>query len=304
MAVNVVIVTYNRKFMLNRCLAAVTAQTHGFDHILIVDNASTDGTYEMLSEGGWLGRPDIEFLALPENIGGAGGFEAGLRKICKKNVNWIWVMDDDAIPHPTALDELLKVAVDPANVYGSLAVSGNQTAWKTTVLDPALGDVTDVDVIPPIATVQSLPFLGFMIHRSLIDRIGFPDPGFFIAADDVEYCLRAQKRGAKIFIAGKSHIEHPKAQQYEVRVMWYVLNCISLSPWKRYYDTRNRILIARKYYGLRLFTRTIPGSFVRLFAALVSEPRKGMQFWAWCCGMFDGLFGIKGKRHEKWGIKV
>ncbi|MBS0433267.1 MAG: hypothetical protein JSS21_12810, partial [Proteobacteria bacterium] len=97
-------------------------------------------------------------------------------------------------------------------------------------------------------------------------------------------------------------IEHPRTQLTELRLFGRRVAYLSLPPWKRYYDTRNRLLIARKYYGLRLLTQTIPGSFVRLFAALAREPRKGAQFRAWCCGMFDGLLGIKGKRHGKWGI--
>jgi GT2 family glycosyltransferase len=142
-----------------------------------------------------------------------------------------------------------------------------------------------------------------MIHRSLVGKIGLPDSGFFIAADDIEYCMRAERAGARIIIAGRSHIEHPKSDRYTAKVLGRSLICLRLAPWKRYYDTRNRLLIARKYYGLRLLTQTVPGSCVRLFAALRYEPRKAAQFWAWCCGMFDGLLGIKGKRHERWGIR-
>jgi len=65
-----VIVTYNRKELLRECLKAVLAQTRPPEHVLVVDNASTDGTPEMLQEE----FPQVEVLCLPENQGSAGGF--------------------------------------------------------------------------------------------------------------------------------------------------------------------------------------------------------------------------------------
>lgn len=302
--VALVVVSYNRKNMLAGCLAASVNQTRKPSSILVVDNCSTDGTREMIMEEEWFKRCGVELLALTENRGGAGGFSAGLKHVINKGADWIWMMDDDAEPHPSALEELMAVATNSGNIYGSLAVSGEETSWLTTLLEPPLGEISDALAVPDAATVQSLPFLGFLIHRSLVERIGFPDAGFFIAADDVEYCIRAQKAGAKIVISGRSRIEHPKSRPYKVKVLGRTLTCLALPPWKRYYDTRNRLLIARRHYGMRLLTQTIPGSFVRMLAALLSEPHKGPQLWAWSCGMFDGLLGVKGKRHDKWKINV
>lgn len=298
-----VIVSYNRKSLLRKALAAHVAQTLRPVRLLVVDNASTDGTREMLAAEGWLAFPDVELLALPENTGGAGGFAAGLKHAIDSGAEWVWMMDDDAEPHPDALERLMQVASNPKHVYGSLAVCEDETSWLTTVLNPSLGEVDRPDDVPDCAEVQSLPFLGFFIHRDLVARIGLPDSGYFIAADDVEYCVRAQRAGAKVMIAGRSRIEHPKSRPYKVRILGHTLTCLALPPWKRYYDTRNRLLIARRHYGVRLFTQTIPGSFVRLVAALMREPRKLTQLHAFFAGAFDGLLGLKGKRHDKWRIR-
>lgn len=297
-----VIVTYNRKILLMQCLAAISEQTRKPDYILLVDNASTDGTAEILKANGWLSRPDLELLTLSENTGGAGGFAAGLSKAMTEGTDWAWMMDDDAKPHPAALEELMKVADNPKNIYGSLAVNGDDTAWTTTLMDERRTNVDKAADVPALASVQSLPFLGFLIHRSLMKRIGLPSAGYFIAADDVEYCMRAQQVGADIFIVGKSHIEHPKSDRYVANLPGRQLICLRLPPWKRYYDTRNRLLIARKYYGAKLFTQTIPASFIRLIAALVHEPKKLLQLWAFMAGLIDGLMGMQGRRHQKWGI--
>lgn len=294
-----IVVTHNRLEMLERCVSFLLEQTLRINQVVIIDNASKDGT-----ESAFITHknPRILYIRLPQNNGGAGGFAQGLDIAIESGSDWVWMMDDDAEPHPTALEELMKVASDPNNVYGSLATCGADTSWTTTLLGPPVRSVDTVAEMPDHARVRSLPFLGFMIHRDLVQKIGLPDAGYFIAADDAEYCLRATRSGADIIIAGKSHIEHPRTQRYVARVLGNDVVCLRLAPWKRYYDTRNRLLIARKYYGFRLVTQTIPGSFVRLFAALLYEPRKPAQLWAFCAGMTDGLLGLKGRRHEKWRI--
>jgi GT2 family glycosyltransferase len=299
----VVVVTYNRPPLLQHCVAALQNQSVRPARILIVDNASTDGTAAWVEESLLPTYPDIELVSMPHTAGGAGGFAEGLRAAMDRGAEWAWMMDDDAAPHVDALHELLQIVDDPGNVYGSIAVSGEQTSWVTTLLDSPKHVVSEVAEIPIKARVQSLPFLGFLIHRSLVDRIGLPDAGYFIAADDIEYCIRAERAGAGIFVAGRSRIEHPKSDRYTAHVPGRDLICLRLAPWKRYYDTRNRLLIARKYHGWRLLTQTMPGSLVRLYAALRYEPRKLAQLWSFCAGMIDGLFGIKGRRHAWWGIK-
>ena len=301
--ITAIIVTYNRKKLLERCLSAITTQTRRPDAVLVIDNASTDGTPAWLHKWMPLHLPQATLIALDQNTGGAGGFAAGMKLAFENGAEWVWMMDDDAEPHPEALEQLMRVATDPSHVYGSLAVCGDETSWLTTVLNPPLGEVERPEDVPEHAEVQSLPFLGFLIHRDLVARIGLPDTGYFIAADDVEYCVRAQHAGAKIIMASRSRIEHPKSRPYKVKVLGRTLTCLALPPWKRYYDTRNRLLIARRHYGIKLFTQTIPGSLVRLFAALGQEPDRPAQLRAFCAGFWDGLWGIKGKRHEKWGIK-
>jgi rhamnopyranosyl-N-acetylglucosaminyl-diphospho-decaprenol beta-1,3/1,4-galactofuranosyltransferase len=303
MAIAAVVVTYNRLALLKGCVAALQTQTRPPATILIVNNASNDDTHTYLNALASKYPNQIIVAHLAENTGGAGGFSEGMRMALANGADWVWMMDDDARPHPVALEELMEVAKDPANVYGSLATKDLDTSWTTTLLDPHPHTIDSAADVPNEARVQSLPFLGFMVHRNLVQRIGLPDAGYFIAADDIEYCMRAERAGAQLLIAGKSRIEHPKSDRYEAHLPGRHLICLRLPPWKRYYDTRNRLLIARKYYGLRLLTQTVPGSFVRLFAALVYEPRKLAQLWAFCTGMFDGLLGIKGRRHTKWGIR-
>lgn len=89
MKVAAVVVTYNRKELLRECLQALLNQTRPLDEIIVVDNASTDGTDQMIPEE----FPQITHVRLPENIGGAGGFHEGMKLAYEKGHDWIWVMD-------------------------------------------------------------------------------------------------------------------------------------------------------------------------------------------------------------------
>jgi GT2 family glycosyltransferase len=296
------VVTRNRSQLLLQCLKALSVQTILPDFFIIVDNASTDDTKIILKD--FFISINIPFIYKinKKNIGGSGGFASGMELAFSHKASWIWMMDDDACPHSTALEELLKIAVNPQNIYGSLAVAGPHTAWATTLVDE--GRMVNVaDQVPSQARVEYIPFLGLIVHRDLVKKIGLPDEGFFIAADDVEYCMRAKRAGADMIIAGKSRIEHPRAQVITLNVLGRNIAYLRLPPWKRYYDTRNRILIAKKYYGIQLFTKTMPGTFIRFFVAIATEPFKLRQMWAFFAGVCDGLRGVKGDRHMKWGIR-
>lgn len=301
-AVFAIVVTYNRCLLLEKCLQALLQQTALLSGIVLIDNASTDGTEAWLRQSGMLDHSSITYVRMNENTGGAGGFYEGIRQALEAGADWLWMMDDDAEPATDALHELMRIAVNPSNVYGSLAIQGEDTAWATTLLKPAKRVVHKVVDVPEASCVQSLPFLGFMIHRNLVERIGLPDVGYFIAADDVEYCMRAEQAGAEIVVAGQSRISHPKSERYTVNIFGRSLVCLRLPPWKRYYDTRNRLLIAKKYYGYAWLTKTIPGSFVRLFSALCYERHRAAQLWAFTAGFIDGVLGMKGRRHQLWRI--
>ena len=125
-----VIVTYNRSEMLRRCLAALGEQTRPPDRILVVDNASTDGTASMLERE----HPTVEVLRLTVNEGGAGGFHEGIRRAYESGMEWLWLMDDDTIPTPSALEELLAAAERLDGTAPALLAS--RVIWRDGSLHP------------------------------------------------------------------------------------------------------------------------------------------------------------------------
>ena len=100
-SVAAVVVTYNRLPLLRQCLAALAAQTAQDLTIFLVDNASTDGTAESVAE---MALPNLVYRNTGKNLGGAGGFAYGVREAALAGYDALWLMDDDTLPTPTALE--------------------------------------------------------------------------------------------------------------------------------------------------------------------------------------------------------
>ena len=86
MKIYAVIVTFNRLALLKRSIEAVRAQTRTPDSIIVVNNCSTDGTAEYLD--GLAAAGAVVHLPLPRNVGGAGGFKAGLKYAVEDGCDW------------------------------------------------------------------------------------------------------------------------------------------------------------------------------------------------------------------------
>ncbi len=109
-----VVPTYNRKTLLETCLVALTRQTHPLSGIYVVDNASTDGTADIvLAEF----QGHVNLIRMSTNTGSAGGYREGLRRAYEDGYDWIWTMDHDAEPAEDALEQLLSsAAAEDSNV--------------------------------------------------------------------------------------------------------------------------------------------------------------------------------------------
>lgn len=142
------VVTYNRKALLVECLDAILAQEFKPASIVVVDNASTDGTDVLFAEGGeFASVSGLHYFQMPENLGGAGGFKEGIKRCMEVGCDWIWLMDDDCIAKSDTLSEL--VAALPA--AGKLG--GEVSFLASSVYGPA-GEPMNVPVIDTRATAN------------------------------------------------------------------------------------------------------------------------------------------------------
>ncbi len=192
-----VVVTYNRKALLLECLNALLAQNYPVERILLIDNASTDGTTELLREKGYLDNSLVEYLRLPTNTGGAGGFHEGIKWAYKEGYEWIWVMDDDTIPDPNALSELF-VAYQRFDKAQQPKLLASKVIWLDgslhTMNSPAVKISDDENSIlaaqHSTLSVRHTTFVSTLLHRMTVEQYGLPIADYFIWVDDIEYTAR------------------------------------------------------------------------------------------------------------------
>ncbi len=98
-----VVVTYNRRDLLTQAPSAVLGQSRTPDTVIVIDNASTDGTADLVRTR----FPSVRLAAAQRNTGGAGGFAYGLALALAEEADLVWLMDDDTVPEPGALRAML-----------------------------------------------------------------------------------------------------------------------------------------------------------------------------------------------------
>ena len=297
-AIAAIVVTFNRKALLTHCLQALLAQSAPLWRIVIIDNASTDGTEAALGESGLLAQPIVHYARLPENIGGAGGFAHGMQLAFDAGAAWFWLLDDDAMAEPNALAALLDIAPQPEHVYGSSAVfkegEHRLMCWPT-VLTTYNADwpvvIRNHAILPSVSQVMMLPFIGFFISRSMVARIGYPEAAFFLYSDDVDYCHRVRQAGAEVRQVRDSVFFHPRPRDFVLHIAGYRVFCRRMAPERRYYVTRNRIWIARRHQRRYLFTTLLPSLLFQTMVTLIVEKNPWAQLAAMLRGFKDGLLG-------------
>jgi Predicted glycosyltransferases len=182
-----VVVTFNRKQLLTECLDVLLAQTRPVDKIIVIDNASTDGTPESLEERGYLSNPLLDYVRLSENTGGAGGFYEGVKRGYEAGYDWLWLMDDDAEPLVSALEKMspgfvmngiLAVASRPVDLIGTFQASHRGTIDLCRRDNSVVTPLTENDLKRPYVEIAFASFVGLAINRTVIDRIGLPKKSF------------------------------------------------------------------------------------------------------------------------------
>ena len=204
-----VVVTYNRKEYLLRGVEALLAQTAPLD-VLIVDNASTDGTAEALQP---LLGDRVHYHNTGENLGGAGGFQYGTRLAVQAGYDLLWLMDDDCIPEPDALAALLAADEELEGNYGFLS---GMAYWKDGSLCNMNIQKTGIkskieDVTSPLVPVIMATFVSVLIPAERVREVGLPIKEFFIWSDDLEYTRRLSRKWPCYAVTGSRALHDMKS---------------------------------------------------------------------------------------------
>jgi rhamnopyranosyl-N-acetylglucosaminyl-diphospho-decaprenol beta-1,3/1,4-galactofuranosyltransferase len=244
MKVLAAVVTHNRCKLLQRCIDHINAQTRKPDSLLIVNNASTDGTLEMLQANG------ISFVT-QENVGSAGGWYSSIQAALDEGFDAVWLMDDDGFPDMHALQELESALTQGVACASSVVVKEDaptQFVFPFPVLNaaglPALlrspRKIHNLEQLDRVASAGKYPFAHFfngtLINLQSVRKIGNVDRGFFIFGEEVDYFFRLRSVGPVISVLNAIHY-HPDVSQRpytSAKVYYYLKNTIILN--QRYFD--------------------------------------------------------------------
>ena len=301
--IGAVVVTFNRLPMLQQCLPALLAQTYKLSGIIVVDNASTDGT------GDWARafvaeHAEVTFMPLTENVGGAGGFYAGMEEALKRDWEWMLLLDDDAICQP---DTVAKLIQSPSAIDGRVGVLATKVVDADGNLAPmnwparydfgrgTLYPIDQAKFDQPEFEVDGSSFVGFCVRSEVVKRIGLPRKEFFIHFDDIEFSLRIRRAGYLIKVIIASVIQH------KITAMKSGSGAVAVGQlWKHYYGCRNEFYTGLRILGwpsrLLYFGRRI----VKLGVVTAQDLRLDHPWqristeWR---AFGDGLFGRLGKRN-------
>jgi len=295
----IAIVTFNRSALLDELLQSASTMTTAPDRIVVVDNASTDDTQEVVAR--WQAKIGPDVLVnhrMETNTGGAGGFSEGTRVALELGAEWVWLMDDDVEILPDALERFAPWMERFKVIHGRrYDVDGTPFYWQAK-FNQFLGVPLPYSVrtfnTDGYAVTNSGTFEGMLVHADVVRRIGLPDPRFFISWDDAIYAWLASLETEVVYV--DEFVLQKKREQKQVSLGVRHLN--DSSPLAKYHVMRNRAYVGRYFAehgrlnrpGFALGTAlTFAKEIVRLivversfkgFSSLVKGWRDGRRIWA------------------------
>jgi GT2 family glycosyltransferase len=261
MRVCAVVVTFNRRELLVECLDALLAQSVPVDRVVVVDNASTDGTPELLAAEGLAADPRVDVHRLERNRGSSGGFAHAIDLARAGGADWVWVMDDDAEPRPGALAALLgsRWAEDPATAVLAQTVvnrDGSLQLGARGMLGPRVRGLAPEEHTDGRELGFST-FVGMLVRGEAARATDPPKAEFFIWCDDYEWCLRLRAHGA-IRLVRDSVIVHKDAGHGFTTRRARIVNRVTgwtyaASPWSGFWrnicGVRNYVWMRKVHMG-------------------------------------------------------
>lgn len=249
-----VVLSYKRKDLLKRCLESINAQSRPCDGIIVVDNASGDGTLEMLLQ---LQLPTLRVYELSHNTGASGGFSAGFRIAYQLGADFVWMMDDDVIPEPDALQRLVEAAEtldaqdQPHSFLLSTAYTEDGLLTNVPNVD-ARSNAIDYENWPALLRFGVIPvrpatFVSILVPRLSLQRYGLPLAPMFMWGDDTEFTLRISQQTPGYLVAA-SRVLHLRRVSGSIDIRRETdPQRIALHR----HFIRNELFIARRYHRWR-----------------------------------------------------
>lgn len=246
-----IVVTYNRKKLLSEAIESILRQSYPVDKIIIIDNHSTDGTKDYLQRGKLL-TDKVEYICLDKNLGGSAGFYYGLKKALNADVDWVNLSDDDAILDVNYFKNIITQIMNYPKVraFTGTVATNNEIQYfhrrfitSRYTLKHRISDKMNYE--GKTFFLDSFSFVGCLIHKDIIRKIGFPEVGYFTQLDDTEYSLRI-RRETNIVNVNDAIIDHKTK----------IMDEHTYRPdWKEFYSIRNQCFMILKHSKSKMFAQ-------------------------------------------------
>ncbi|HUZ62348.1 MAG TPA: glycosyltransferase [Acetobacteraceae bacterium] len=249
MKIVAVIVTRGRTDLLAACLAAVLGQSRAVDLAVVVDNNDDPAVCAALRER-HAADDRVRFYQTEANLGGAGGFAAGIRLALHHGADQVWLMDDDVLPAADALGRLVAThdhfaPILPLGFVCSRVVWTDGSAAEMNRSTPQADWDRWYSADWPVASVQTATFVSLLLPREVILRKGLPAAAFFIWYDDNDYTLRITAD-----MVGLCALSSVAVHRMAVNAGADFRAVTAANLWKYRYGVRNEIATVRTHFGL------------------------------------------------------
>ena len=214
--VSIVIPNWNGKKILRECLHSLISQNYRNREIIVVDNASADGSPDIIREE----FPDVKLIINERNLGWAGGCNVGI-KVAKGNL--IALFNNDAVADPDWLSELvnaMETSSDLGIVGGIVFCDEPRDIIDNTGLrlDPISGVVWRANLGNRLAQVEDIEDIDFvsgvslLLRRELIEKVGLLDENYFLYQDETDFGMSAKRAGFRCRIVPSAFVWHMGAR--------------------------------------------------------------------------------------------
>lgn len=250
-AVAVVILNWNGGHDILDCLRSVFDSRHVAIEVVVVDNASVDGSTEAIREQ----LPAVHWITNQDNLGFAKGSNQGMQWALEHGMRYTLLLNGDARLHPNAIEEMLAVIQDendtvvscPRMYLGSTDadprrlwfVYGTVNLWSGLFQNPAFNHLDS----PRWSVPRNMEFASgccMLIPSLILQNVGMLDETFFAYCEDIDFSLRVRAAGFRLRYVPSAHVWHGTATPTNrVRSTMY-----------RYLSTRNNLWVVRKHGSL------------------------------------------------------
>jgi rhamnosyltransferase len=258
------------------------------DAIVVVDNGSD--AHELISLQRSSREAGFRLIENSENRGIAEALNQGIRWAKSQGYSWVVLFDQDSTVSPHFIEQML-ASVESHPQRERVVSMHPRYADRDTGVEPPFRRAKDGG---PIISMTS----GALMPMWIFDRIGYFASEFFIDCVDHEYCFRARAAGFCVADSTQAVLLHSPGHPALMKVLGYSFTPTHHSAIRRYYMSRNRVVVFRKY--IRVFPAWILQygyvSFRETIKCFLAEQDRVRNLRYFLLGTWDGLTGKMGRR--------